>query len=290
MSLWVALWVFGTAIVAVLAFHPAFFPALLNGPRRLVAHWGLQPVVGRLRTAHDHLVDDLGRGGAAFVIYSTGLAVTGVICWLLGKLAAALQHAVDWPVFHSARAGRVDWLVRINDVLTLMGNRLEIKIVALAAGVLLALWYRRRWWVPVVALFVVFSVEHYLQQFLGLTVHRGHPPTSLGTWPSGGCARLISVYGLIVWLYLRNRLYGGRRSAALLWGLLAVAAWLEGYSRQILLKHWTTDIVGGWMFGVLLLAASAAALAALDPIRRLPGSTATDTETVGAGPDRAESV
>lgn len=268
MTLWVALWVLGTVVVAVLAFLPAAFPALVAGSRRSFGRGPLRTPANRLRVASDHLIGDLGRVGASVVVYAAGLAVTGAVCWLLGKLAGALQGAVDWPVFRSAQAGHVGWLVRINDVLTLMGNRAEIKTVAIAAGVLLAVWYKRRWWVPVVALFVVFSVEHYLQQFLGLTVHRGHPPTTLGTWPSGGCARLVSVYGLIIWLYLRNRLHGGRRSAAVLGGLLVVAAWLEGFSRVFLLKHWTTDSVGGWIFGALLLGATVAALAALDPIRR----------------------
>lgn len=280
-TLWVALWVFGTVIVAVLALNPAVFPALANEPGRLVTVGPLRPVSDRLRAAHDHLIDDLGRAGAAFVVYSTGLAVTGAICWLLGKLAGALLNAVDWPVFRSARAGQVDWLVEINKTLTLMGNRPEIKTVTIVAGVLLAIWYLRRWWVPVVALVVAFSVEFYLQGFLALTVHRGHPPTTLGTWPSGGCARLIASYGLIIWLYLRNRRHGGPRSAALLWGLLAVAAWLEGYSRVILLKHWATDVVGGWIFGALLLAAAAAALAALDPIGRRAGSSSVEPEAVG---------
>ena len=41
--------------------------------------------------------------------------------------------------------------------------------------------------------------------------------------------------------------------------VLGVAAAMEGFSRIYLLKHWSSDVVGGWVFGVLLLGVIAAA-------------------------------
>ena len=75
----------------------------------------------------------------------------------------------------------------------------------LGAVGLAVLWIRRRWWVPAIILPVGYLMEKYGQEPLKLVVHRGHPPTTLGTWPSGGCARVILVYGLIVFFILRGR-------------------------------------------------------------------------------------
>lgn len=261
MTFWVSFFVGGTIVVAAVALAPVVSPAGLLPAAGLGRGAAL---VTRLRAAQQHLIDDLGRSGAAVMVYSAALGVTTAICWVLGKLAHPIERFVDVPVFDSARAGAVSWLTGLNKLLTLMGNRPEVKPIALAAAVVLAVWYRRRWWVPVLAIGLSFVVEFYLQHMLALAVDRGHPPTTLGTWPSGGCARLVSMYGLIIWLYLHNRVRGARRSAAALWGLLVVLAWLEGFSRTYLLKHWFTDVLGGWIFGGLLLAASIALVLTID--------------------------
>lgn len=262
MTAWVLLFLVGTVAVAVAV------AVLVPVVGRAGAPWASSGWpsrgLGRFRSAQEHLIGDLGRVGAAIAVYSAALGLTTGVLWVLGGLTPSIEHALDGPIFHSARAGQVGWLTQVNDVLTLMGNRPEIKIAAVVAGVVLAVWYRRRWWIPVLAIAASFVLEHYLQHLLAVVVDRGHPPTSLGTWPSGGCARLVSMYGLIIWLYLRNRSRGGRRSAALLWGALVVAAWLEGFSRVYLLKHWSTDVLGGWLFGALLLMASMAVISTLD--------------------------
>lgn len=257
MSLWVILFLAGTVVVGAVVLAPVLVSA--------GSAWGSPgSPPARLRSAQEHLVTDLGRVGAAVAVYSAVLGLTAAITWALGTLTPHVERAIDLPVFQSARTGKVGWLTQLNDVLTLMGNRPEIKVVAVVAAVVLAVWYRRRWWVPVLAIAASFVIEFYLQAALAVVVDRGHPPTTLGTWPSGGCARLVSMYGLIIWLYLRDRVRGGRRSAALLWGALVMAAWLEGFSRTYLLKHWFTDVLGGWIFGALLLVASIAAISTLD--------------------------
>jgi membrane-associated phospholipid phosphatase len=282
-NLWESIFIVGTVLVAVVALAPAFAPGLAGRARRPDSEGVAASLFGRLRAARDHLSADLGRVGAAVVVYAAALALASGACWVLGRLAGDAEKLIDVPMFHSARAGQTHWLTQLNSVLTLMGNRPEIKPVAVVAAVLLAVWYGRRWWVPVAAIASSFVVEFYVQHMLALVVHRGHPPTTLGTWPSGGCARLVSMYGLIIWLYLHNRRHGGRRSAAALWGILVIAAWLEGFSRTILLKHWFTDVAGGWIFGALLLAASIAAFATIDPGR--PRSTPADApELVSAAP------
>ncbi len=51
-------------------------------------------------------------------------------------------------------------------------------------------------WIPPLALVATYGTEKYIQTALSRVVDRGHPPTTLGTYPSGGCARLLAVWGV----------------------------------------------------------------------------------------------
>lgn len=217
----------------------------------------------RWRRTLTHLRDDLGPVGAAVAVGAAGSAVTFALGWPLGGLAGALQSSVDWPVFRWFQArNAAGWWTSVQDTLTQMGDRPEIKAVAVCAALVLAVAWRRRWWAPVLLISAAFVVEKYVQGGLGRVVARGHPPTTHGTYPSGGCARLLSMYGTILYLALRTwRPPGWVRVLA--WTALAEAAWLEGYARAYLLQHWFTDVVGGWIVGALLLLTLAVSAAAL---------------------------
>jgi membrane-associated phospholipid phosphatase len=185
-----------------------------------------------------------------------------VVCWPLGVLLARLESTVDVPTLRWVADHRNDRWVEINQWLTLMGERAPLKLVCLIAAAVLAVLWRRLWWIPVAALAVQFGLEQYSQEILALVVHRGHPPTGIGTYPSGGCARVIMTFGTIILLVTL------RWTVATRWRIVgitsvAVAAGIEGYTRIYLLKHWLTDVVGGWVFGSLLLLALGLSLGAL---------------------------
>lgn len=221
--------------------------------------------------ARDGLVDALGAPTASAVVLLTGIAATVALCWPLGVAAHRLERSVDVPIFDWTTRNQHHGWTQINKVLTLMGNRPEVKVVCLVSAVILALlWRRRGWWLPPVAIAVAFGTEKYGQKLLGLVVHRGHPPTTRGTYPSGGVARLVAIYGVILFLVLLTYPAIGRRWRSAAWTAFGVAAFVEGYTRIYLLKHWFTDVVGGWIYGSLLLFALISATATLN--RRPAGS------------------
>jgi hypothetical protein len=96
------------------------------------------------------------------------------------------------------------------------------------------------------------------------------------------------MYGTVLWLIFRTWRVAPRVRGTL-WTLLAVAAWMEGFARTYRLEHWVTDVVGGWVVGVLLLGAFVATAATLASPRRPAGAPAA-ASAEGADGRRPEAV
>ncbi|MEV0808422.1 phosphatase PAP2 family protein [Micromonospora sp. NPDC050200] len=218
------------------------------------------PVARRVRVAVAGLTGAFGRAGAAAVVLLAGCAAVVALCWPLGEALARLEPHVDQPVFGHVHARRVDGWADLNSFVTAIGDRYPLTwVTAVAALAFAVLWRRRRWWIPLTAMPLQFVVEQYTQEILTLAVDRGHPPTDLGTYPSGGCARVLLTFGTIAVLVGLTWRVPRAGRIALATGL-AVLVGVEGYTRIYAEKHWLTDVLGGWIFGALLLGVLALAL------------------------------
>lgn len=231
---------------------------------------------------------ELGRVVTAVITLLAGSGAIIVVLWSLGWPVKIFESRVDHPIFawfqdrQDAGWSRF-WLVLTN----IGGLNLTQATTVIAALGLAVLYAKRRWWVPFVIMPVAYVLEKTLQDLLLLVVDRGHPPTTLGSYPSGGCARVIVIYGLIVFFLLR-RFDAGPRVVALGVSVVAFAEALQAYARLYNLEHWFTDVVAGVVFGVLLISTCIGAALVLD--RRgpdLPSPLASHHEADDSVPLRA---
>ncbi len=238
--------------------------------------------------AVDRLAERVGPSRALVLVGAAASAGFCALGLLIGALAAALETSVDKPAFRWAfrqvdrSPGLLhhDWY-EASRYLTMMGNSLETRALVVVASVVLAiLWRRRRPWVPVVVIVGTYLVAYVGQALMTKVIDRGHPPAAfgivtLGTFPSGGCLRIVAVWGIVAVLIVRTFPRAPSWFGPALAVFVAAAAWTEAYTRLYLLKHWLTDIIGGVVLGaVLLVLATALATTWID--RPSPSSVRVD--------------
>jgi membrane-associated phospholipid phosphatase len=216
----------------------------------------LLPLRRRLHVAGDGLVSAFGRlaAGLAVIFASAGFMIG--LLWALGELAQKIERYVDHPVYNWFAARQVEPWSSVWWKLTNIGkvdyNQRTVAVAAVVFAVLFAV-RGMRWWAPPFLLISGFLLEKGVQETDKVLVNRGHPPTTLGTWPSGGCARVLVVYGLIVFLALTWLRVRSKRVWVAGWSVVALCETIQMYSRTYNLEHWITDVIGGVLFGTMIL-------------------------------------
>jgi membrane-associated phospholipid phosphatase len=201
--------------------------------------------------------------GMLLILAVGAVAVYALTC-LLGVLIVHAGPAVDKPVYSWMLHHRVHFWKGVMERLTKVGNTWTTWGAAAVAAACLAAFYRKHKWLPPVVLGAAIVIDHYLTLALRHTFHRLGPPESpLGTFPSGGCDRIVVFYGLIAYLIWRE--VSGRKSTAIwLAGVVAALAFTEAYSRVYLTLHWFTDAISGLIYGGLILAVFIATVRLVD--------------------------
>jgi hypothetical protein len=245
------IWPIGLAIITAAAFL---------GSRRYATSTVAVSAPGRSGRSHKALGNrtsltdfawESARLGAFAVV---GTVVVFGLMWALGQIVVFHGLALDKPIFTWMIHHQVHALAALMNRLTKIGNTWTCWGAAFAAAGCLAATWRTKKWLPPSVLAGLIVIDHFTTLALRHVFHRLGPPTSpLGTYPSGGCDRVIVFYGLIAYLLWRE--FSGRRSTAIaLGGGVAALGFNEAFSRVYLSLHWTTDAVSGLLYGTLLLA------------------------------------
>jgi membrane-associated phospholipid phosphatase len=181
---------------------------------------------------------------------AVGLAAMFPLMLGLGKILERFQgldtRVWNWFVDHRVQR----WYDRMETV-TQLGNSWLNRGVAVGVLLTLVAVVRRRW-LTAVALVAMLFAAHYMVVLTTSVIDRPPPPGSGGTYPSGGCARVIAIYGLVAFVLLRET-NAGRRTSIAAWTVIAALGFIEAYSRVYLAVHWVSDAVGGLIFGGVLL-------------------------------------
>jgi membrane-associated phospholipid phosphatase len=186
------------------------------------------------------------------VIVLAGSAVIYAVMVPLGLLASHAGPALDKPLLHWILTHRVHRLQEVLGQVTQIGNANPSVVAGCTGAVCLAWSWRENRWVPPTAIAALLVVAYLVTLAINHTVHRAPPPGSHGTFPSGGSASAIAVYGLIGYLLWRE-FSATRRGAIWTAAVVAALGFSEGFSRGYLAAHWFTDILGGLLYGCLLL-------------------------------------
>jgi hypothetical protein len=232
----------------------------------------------------------VGRGMTAAAVFLAVWSVIIIAGLILGIIAHRLQGAIDEPAFRWWQSHHLGgaW----HDVwwrLTNIGKPRLTQGLAAAGAVVFAVLYRLRgvrfWWAPSVTMVVGYAAEKYSQMIIKSVVDRGHPPTSHGTWPSGGMGRVTDVYGLLIFFTILLFWRTNRRAWAAGAALLALAMSIQAYARINNLEHWLTDVIGGAVYGLMLLVGMIIGYAALSRQRSVavPADPATAEPFLFAG-------
>lgn len=191
-----------------------------------------------------------------------GLAVITSAAAGAGKMVEELTAGdgmglLDHPVAAFVAAHRDSALTMVMRGVSSAGNPLVVTILAAASGLLLGI--TRRSWEPVLVAGVTLAGTGALTLVLKAALGRPRPPLGDAVaaadgyaFPSGHAATAAAAFGVLAYLIsVRLRQQGAR---AAVWAAAAVLTVLVGVSRVYLGVHWTTDVLGGWAFGILWLA------------------------------------
>lgn len=186
---------------------------------------------------------------------ATGGTVTVLGSWALGMLVQ--QDLVIRPsrdLYERCHRVRSASLTRRVDLVTAMGDYPVVGSFSLLVGGILA--YERRDWTPLPLLAGGLVSEIYLQKALKRLVQGTKPSEALsigppGDYPSGGAARTVITFGLLA--HLLTQRWSSPAERRVIWSVVAVLVAAQGGSRLYLGRHWPEDVVGGWVFGWLIM-------------------------------------
>jgi membrane-associated phospholipid phosphatase len=212
-----------------------------------------------------------GTGGNALALtLIVGLAAIGLAAAAFGTLVDNVTDGdgiavVDHPAARFVAGHRTPELTTVMKAVSAAAGPVGMAVCALAAGLLIGIVWRS--WAPAAVLGSTVAGAIGLTIVFKAALAQPRPPLTQSVaaadgygFPSGHAASAVAVCGAIAWLCsIGMRSWRARTG---IWAVAAMLAALVGISRVYLGVHWATDVIGGWIFGVLWLAVVASAWAA----------------------------
>jgi undecaprenyl-diphosphatase len=163
-------------------------------------------------------------------------------------------QSIDDQTFDWFRDHHTQWLDYHVKNLTVLGSTTLLAVIGpVALGALLLCNQYKKALLFVVLVFGLF----YATQGIKTAVERHRPPHAKahsGSFPSGHSSRTMTVLGLLA-LCLRSPRQGGIRPVLFVYALLTalLLAVAVGLSRLYLGDHYLSDVIAGWLLGLLFI-------------------------------------
>ena len=167
-----------------------------------------------------------------------------------GSVVALDSYLVNIFYFY-----REQWLAVFFSLVTFLGSS---PVVAIIAIILTAFFFVRRKFAYIFPFMITFFGTEFSVYILKEIIHRVRPPADMAfivensfSFPSGHATIAVALYGFIIYILFRE--FGSRlhRFFILLFGVLLI--FLVGLSRLYLGVHFFSDVVGGYLLGLIWL-------------------------------------
>ncbi|HEU5373891.1 MAG TPA: phosphatase PAP2 family protein [Ktedonobacteraceae bacterium] len=195
-----------------------------------------------------------------FILWFLGLAI------LLGASWLVRSHAAPWP-FELAFSRDIQswslpgWLTATFTAITTFNDPIPSGFVA---AILIAFMLFKRWTRPALFLGYLVLVANSIDAIIGDIVGRPRPSPHIihvssqlafNSFPSGHTEHIVIFYGFLLFLTLLKPVRSWKYAKWLLplQVLMALDILIIGFARVLEGEHWVTDVLGGYLSGVLWL-------------------------------------
>ena len=206
------------------------------------------------------------------IIFFAAILFFGLVALLLlvsGIVGPGAMPLGDLSIYNLMREIRNAPADEVMIPITLLGDNFVLQVMA-ATMVVWLIW--RRAWRPAIATTAIFLFADYAYSLIKILIHRPRPLNHFAgaesfSFPSGHATMSAVTFGILAVLVSHSM---SRWSRSLVYAACGLVIITISYSRVYLGVHWMTDVVGGMLFGMILVAAFGVAIEAIPPRRIRP--------------------
>ena len=167
--------------------------------------------------------------------------------------------SIDLSLANWLYAWRDPFLVKVFFGLTLLGKWYVAMVIVLAAAIIFYLKNYKKYITP----FFISVSGSFLTGYLGKIIWQRPRPLAVAVYadhswsfPSGHAILAVALYGFLAYFFWKNLKKRQHKIVALIFGLLIILA--IGFSRLYLGVHYLSDVLAGYLVGMVWLGISIA--------------------------------